>query len=148
MLLAFVLINFALSANLRADSVLNIVGTGDGIAVLDSIGDAFHNIHPETRVIVLPSIGSSGGIKAVSKDKYQLGRIAREIKETEQSYNLSYKPFARVSVVFLSTSPSASRTWMQISYTPYIAARSKIGRTSEVTRVKFGLFAANKAIVR
>ncbi len=79
---------------------ITIVGTGDGITILRSLGAAFNEIHPEITVTVPPSIGSSGGIKAVGSDQYPLGRIAREIKEKEKPYGLSYLPFAKQPVVF------------------------------------------------
>ena len=79
---------------------ISIVGTGDGITILQGLGAAFTEIHPETTVTVPPSIGSSGGIKAVGSDQYLLGRIAREIKEKEKPYGLSYLPFAKQPVVF------------------------------------------------
>ncbi len=88
-----------LPAAVAAENI-TIVGTGDGIKVLQSIGKVFSEIHPGITVIVPASIGSSGGIKAVGNDKYRLGRVARKIKNKEKPYGLSYRPFAKVSVTF------------------------------------------------
>ena len=79
---------------------INIVGTGDGMAILRGLGNSFNETHPDIVVKVPSSIGSSGGIKAVGTGKFRLGRVARIIKETESSYGLTYVPFAKQPVSF------------------------------------------------
>jgi phosphate transport system substrate-binding protein len=83
-----------------AADVLTIVGTGDGVAMLKAVGEAFSQANPAVTVAVPESIGSTGGIKAVGTGEHKIGRIAREIRDTEKSYNLSYLPFAKIPVVF------------------------------------------------
>ena len=80
--------------------ILTVVGTGDGVNVLKSIGEAFSQQHPGTSVDVPKSIGSGGGIKSVGGDKNIVGRVARNIKDKEKHFELSYLPFAKVPVVF------------------------------------------------
>ena len=53
---------------------LSVVGTGDGIDLLRALGAAYTADHPETNVIVPPSIGSGGGIAAVGSNKEVLAR--------------------------------------------------------------------------
>jgi len=77
---------------------ITIVGTGDGVKVLKSIGDAFILQNPDVEVHVPKSIGSGGGIKAVGNDKYVIGRIARNIKDKEKHFGLSYVPYAKIPV--------------------------------------------------
>jgi phosphate transport system substrate-binding protein len=55
----------ALAAPAVGADELPVVGTGDGIPVLKAVGDAFSAEHPSTKVLVPPSIHSSGGIRAV-----------------------------------------------------------------------------------
>ncbi|MCB1849411.1 MAG: substrate-binding domain-containing protein [Gammaproteobacteria bacterium] len=81
---------------------IEIVGTGDGVTVLDALGSAFCAKHPGNEVKVPKSIGSGGGIKAVGKDEQKIGRVARGIKEKEKHFGLSYAPFAKVPVVFFT----------------------------------------------
>ena len=50
-------------------SDLSVVGTGDGIDLLRALGAAYTAAHPDTNVIVPPSIGSGGGIAAVGSGK-------------------------------------------------------------------------------
>jgi len=68
---------------------LRIVGTGDGMEQLRALGSAYTADHPDTVVIVPPSIGSGGGIAAVGARKELLGRIARPLTEKEKDLGLT-----------------------------------------------------------
>jgi len=96
---------FALYASLSLTTMasaesLTIVGTGDGVSILKSIGAAFTAANPEVTIDVPDSIGSGGGIKAVGADEFKLARVARELKEKEKPLGLSYLPYAKIPVVF------------------------------------------------
>lgn len=86
-----------------AGEKLTIVGTGDGVAVLDAVGKAFTE-KKGTEVAVPKSIGSGGGIRAVGEDRTALGRVARDIKEKEKHYGLTRTPFVRIPTVFFINS--------------------------------------------
>lgn len=79
---------------------ITIVGTGSGVSILKALGDAFHQANPDVTITLPESIGTSGGIKAVGRDEALLGRVAREIKENEKSYGLTYIAYAKCPVVF------------------------------------------------
>lgn len=79
---------------------ITIVGTGAGTAILKAVGEAFEQLNPGVSIVVPESIGSGGGIKAVGKDEYVIGRVARGIKESEQEYGLTMVPFAKIPIVF------------------------------------------------
>jgi len=90
-----VMVAFAPAA---AAEEITIVGTGDGTVILKSIGDAFKLQNPDVEVNIPKSIGSGGGVKAVGSDKYLLGRVARNIKDKEKHFGLSYVPYAKIPV--------------------------------------------------
>ncbi len=79
---------------------ITIVGTGSGPPILKAVGLAFTKENPDVKIIVPPSIGSGGAIRSVGNDDYIIGRVAREIKPSEQHYKLIYVPIARVPIVF------------------------------------------------
>ncbi len=83
-----------------AGETLEIPGTGDAMVVMKAIAEAYGEAHPGDVVVVPPSIGSSGGIKAVGRDNAQVGRVGRQIKEVEKPYGLIYLPIAKYPVVF------------------------------------------------
>ncbi len=88
-----------------AQSELSVVGTGDGLEMLRDIGEGFSRDRPGIELSIPPSIGSGGGIAAVSSGTERLGRVARPLKESEVAYGLVYLPIAKIpSAIF--THPS------------------------------------------
>ena len=92
-----------------ADSGLTVVGTGDGLEMLREIGDGFATQHPEIEIEIPPSIGSGGGIAAVSSGAERLGRVARPLKDSEVQFGLVYLPIAKIpSAIFVHPSTGVS----------------------------------------
>src|SRR3954453_428185 len=79
---------------------LEIVGTGDGIDVLQALAAEFREREHSVQVEIPPSIGSGGGIAAVGSGKATLGRIARKLSPAESATGIVYKPFARLPSAF------------------------------------------------
>lgn len=79
---------------------LTVPGTGACEKVLLQIALSYNELHPENQVIIPPSTGSGGGIKAVSADKATLARVARPLSEQERESSLEYRPFARDAILF------------------------------------------------
>ncbi len=94
------LLSFGLAGSLQAEEIV-IAGTGDGTVVLEALSAAFSKDYPDIKISLPPSIGSGGGIKAVGTDKAVLGRVAREIKENEKEFGLTYVPVFKMPLVFL-----------------------------------------------
>jgi phosphate transport system substrate-binding protein len=104
---------FAGTSSVLAEEI-SIVGTGSGTAILQAIGEAFHQRHPQVTISVPESIGSGGGIKAVGRNEYVLGRVARQIKENEKPYGLTLAPIAKTPIVFfVNTSVSVRNLSVQ-----------------------------------
>lgn len=89
-----------LPASQAMAGAIEIVGTGDGVKVLNALGAAFAKSHPGMSISVPESIGSNGGIAAVAKNENKVARVARTLKDDEKGYGLTYLPFAKVPVVF------------------------------------------------
>ena len=79
---------------------LSVVGTGDGIDLLRALGAAYTADHPDTNVIVPPSIGSGGGVAAVGSNKEVLARIARPLSDSEKEAGLIATPVFRLPSAF------------------------------------------------
>jgi len=89
---------------------LSVVGTGDGIDLLRALGAAYTADHPDTNVIVPPSIGSGGGIAAVSSNKEVLARAARPLSESEKEVGLIATPVFRLPSAFFVHSSAGVTT--------------------------------------
>jgi phosphate transport system substrate-binding protein len=83
----------------RADT-LSVPGTGDGIEILQALSQAY-----SAPVEIPPSIGSGGGIAAVSDGRAVLGRVARPLSPSEEAAGLSIMPVMRIpAAVFVHAS--------------------------------------------
>ena len=90
-------------------SELVVVGTGDGVEMLQAIAKRFREIEPTIEVKVPPSIGSGGGITAVGSGTAKLARVARALTDAERARDLVYVPVAKVPCAFF-VHPSAGVT--------------------------------------
>lgn len=92
-----------------SQSTMEVVGTGDGIDILRSLGKAFSAENKSVFIDIPPSIGSGGGIAAVGSGKSVLGRVARELTQTEVASGLIYRPVAILpSAIFVNTNAGVS----------------------------------------
>lgn len=79
---------------------LKIGGTGSGLGTMRQLGDAFHKRFPSTQVKVHPSVGSTGGIRAVIAGKLDIGISARPLKADEAGQGIKELPYAKTPFVF------------------------------------------------
>lgn len=82
----------------RADTI-KVGGTGSGIGVIKLLAEAYRVRHPETQIIVVPALGSSGGIRAVAAGVLDLGLSGRPLTPTERGQRLVEQEIARTPLV-------------------------------------------------
>ena len=61
---------------------LRIGGTGAALGPMARLGDAFQDLHPDTTIEILPSLGSGGGIKATMAGAIDIGLSSRDLNQT------------------------------------------------------------------
>ncbi|HEX2727645.1 MAG TPA: substrate-binding domain-containing protein, partial [Beijerinckiaceae bacterium] len=83
-----------------------VVGTGDGMDMLQAASVLFSSERPDAPVSVPPSVGSGGAVAAVGADRNVLGRVARPLKDAEKAQGLETTPIVRISSAFF-VHPSA-----------------------------------------
>lgn len=86
---------------------IKIGGTGAALATMQVMAQAFAKLHPETKVTVLPSLGSGGGIKAMLSGAIQLAVSSRPLTEAEVKVGAVGIEYGRTPFVF-ATSPTNS----------------------------------------
>jgi phosphate transport system substrate-binding protein len=82
-----------------AAETLVIPGTGSSEAILQELAGAFNARRPGQEVVIPPSIGSGGGLRALLSDQCAVARIVMPLDKNIDP-KLHYWVFARDSVVF------------------------------------------------
>lgn len=91
---------FALGSSSVSAGTLTIPGTGDGLDMLRHVATLYTDQHPDTVVVVPPSVGSGGGKTAVIQDRAVLGRIAVPLNASDEAFGLVAVPIVRVPTAF------------------------------------------------
>jgi len=92
------IISMLLCTPLFAKQII-IGGTGNALGTITKLAEEYQKITPGVEVLVLPSIGSSGAIKAVPAGKIDIGLSARPFKETEFTNGATASEYARSPTV-------------------------------------------------
>ena len=77
-----------------------IGGTGNALGTMKWIAEAYQKTNPEVQITILPSIGSSGAIKALPTGRIQIGLSVRPLKEAESEKGMVAIEYARTPTVF------------------------------------------------
>ncbi len=96
----FIPVIFCLIAVSVSARQLEVPGSGACETILNELASAFNQNNRESKIIIPPSIGSSGGIRKAASGEAQLGRVSRPLHEEDKQYGLEYLVFARDPVVF------------------------------------------------
>jgi phosphate transport system substrate-binding protein len=105
----FTVLAASLHWHAAAAAELVVVGTGDGMEMLQAVAAVYTADKPETAVIVPPSIGSGGAVTAVGAERNILGRIARPLTDKEKAQGLIDVPFMRIpSAIYVHRSAGVS----------------------------------------
>ena len=97
LILTLIFFSFALTT---CSAAIIIGGTGNALGTMRWIAQTYQKANPEVQITVLPSIGSSGAIKAVPTGRIQIGLSARPLKETELAKGIVAIEYARTPTVF------------------------------------------------
>ncbi|MEZ4454763.1 MAG: substrate-binding domain-containing protein [Nannocystaceae bacterium] len=88
----------ALAGGDEAHSALRIAGSGSNLPLTHELVEAFLRRRPDVQVIVFESIGTTGGITAVSDGVIDLGLASRPLRPKEEALGLVVIPYAQVAV--------------------------------------------------
>lgn len=91
---------FMISPAIVAAQEISIGGTGGALGTMKALADAYRKSHPETEIAVLPSLGSTGGVKAVLAGAIQVAVSSRPLKPGEVSRRAVGSELGRTPFVF------------------------------------------------
>ena len=79
---------------------IKIGGTGNALGTMRLLGEAFQKKHPQIKVVVLSSMGSSGAVKAVPRGAIDIGLTSRALAANERVADEVSLEYARTPTVF------------------------------------------------
>jgi len=85
-----------------ATKEIRIGGTGTDLAAMKLLGQAFQKENPDIAITVYPSLGSSGGIKALLGGDLDIAVSSQDLKAAEQSHGLVAVEYGRTPFVFVT----------------------------------------------
>jgi phosphate transport system substrate-binding protein len=83
-----------------AAAKMRIGGTGGALGTLELLAEAFKEDHADLTVVIVPSLGSAGGIQAVLAGAIDLAVASRPLKEAERAEGAVATDYARTPFVF------------------------------------------------
>ena len=101
----------SLSVAASAD-VLRIGGTGGALGMMKQIAATF-TVASGIEAEILPSLGTSGSLRAAADGAIDVALLARKLKPSEAEYGLSVVPFARTALVFVTSHPKPN-SWRAV----------------------------------
>lgn len=103
------------AAGVHADSI-KIGGTGTGLGAMKWMAQEFNKSRPDAQLIVTPSLGSTGAIRAVLAGAVDIGISARPVTPEENRQGASARAYARTPFVIATgaTNKGAGLTLTQL----------------------------------
>lgn len=96
---------FALSPGVYAADAakeIKIGGTGTDLATMRMLGEQFRKARPDVTITVLPSLGSSGGLKALLAGQLDIAVTYKEPSGDENNKGLTTVKYAKCPFVFIT----------------------------------------------
>lgn len=86
----------------QAADIVRVGGAGAGLATMRLLGEAFEKDHSGIKIQVFPSLGSAGGIAALSKGSLDIVTSSRQLKQDERIGNITEVEYAKTPFVFVT----------------------------------------------
>ncbi|OGU17341.1 MAG: hypothetical protein A2076_03825 [Geobacteraceae bacterium GWC2_53_11] len=92
-----------------AETIVTVGGTGSALGTMKQLAGLYEKTHPGVRIRILPSLGSTAGIKAVLDGGINLGVASRPLKQNEQQQGAVAVEYARSPFVFITNATSSKK---------------------------------------
>ncbi|RAI43054.1 substrate-binding domain-containing protein [Rhodoplanes roseus] len=94
------------SAPSRAAELVRVGGTGMALATMRQISDSLRAVAPDVVVEVLPSLGTSGALRALKEHAIDIAVAARTLEPEERTKGFVEATCLRTALLFASSHPS------------------------------------------
>ncbi len=89
-------------ATLPTETVVKIGGTGSALGTMVQLAGAYEKSHPGIRIMIMPSLGSAGAVKAVLGGGIALAIASLPLTETERQQGAVEVEYARSPFAFIT----------------------------------------------
>ncbi|HVK53464.1 MAG TPA: substrate-binding domain-containing protein, partial [Burkholderiales bacterium] len=83
-------------------------GTGSGLGAIRILADAYGKTHPQFSLTIVPSLGSSGGLKALDAGVIHIAVISRSLKAEETAKGMTAVEYGKTPFVLATTKQNVS----------------------------------------
>lgn len=99
---AAVMLSGAAPPAASAATIVRVGGTGSALGAMKLLAEAYEHLHPDVKIHVLPSLGSTAGIKALVGGGIDLALVSRPLTALERQQDLVVAEYARSPFVFVT----------------------------------------------
>ena len=99
-ILLFTLVSLSATSSTEAQQPLRLAGTGSAVAAMTRLGAAAEARDATLHIRVLPSLGSTGAIRAVADGAIDLAVSGRPLRESERTLGVASREVARTPFLF------------------------------------------------
>lgn len=96
--------------NIGYAETIRIGGTGAALGTMTEMAEAFQKVHPEHSVKVLPSLGSSGGLRALQNGALEIAVSSRDVNAEEKGAGLSAYKYGTTAFILVSNPKAAPQS--------------------------------------
>jgi phosphate transport system substrate-binding protein len=121
------------------DGVVRIGGTGMALAAMQQAGAHLNLVNSTVRVEVLPSLGTPGGLKALTEGAIDIAVVGRSLTAAEKAQGAAEATCATTPLVFASSHPAPP----EIATADYVDSVARLAVCFETAR-----HAAEHAVAR
>jgi phosphate transport system substrate-binding protein len=82
---------------------IRIGGTGGSLPVMQLLGTEYAKLHPDTHIVMVPSLGSTGGMEALLKGAIEVAVTSRPLKDSERTMGALAIEYARSPLAFVTS---------------------------------------------
>jgi phosphate transport system substrate-binding protein len=93
-------------ATAHAADTVRVGGTGFAIALMRTLGERVHESRPDIETVILPSLGSGGGLAALADGAIEFAVSARPLTSAEQGKGLREAACATTPLTFATSRPN------------------------------------------
>jgi phosphate transport system substrate-binding protein len=101
LLVLWALFSVGVGSSVVSGATVKVGGSGFALETMRILAGVYQQIYPDEGVVVFPSLGSSGGIRAIAVGALDIALSSRPLKEKEKIHGLQEFAFCKTPFIFV-----------------------------------------------